>query len=80
MIQATLCLALFLGTEADDRFAQFAQRQLDSAANDLGIHAVVMMREEVTRPRDLLPRNLGLPREQVRRQRLDGLADHHEPV
>jgi hypothetical protein len=78
--RADLCLSPFLGEEPGDRITQLAQRRLHGAADDLGIHAVVMMGKQVTQPRNLLPRNLRLPREQVRGQRLDGLADHHEPA
>jgi hypothetical protein len=65
-----------LGKEPDDHFAHLAQRRLHGAANDLGIHTVVVMSEQVTQPRDLLPRNLWLPREQVRGQRPDGGGQH----
>ncbi len=55
------------GKEPGDRITQLAQRRLHGAADDLGVYAVVMLGEQVTQPRDFSPRDLGLPREQVRR-------------
>jgi len=64
---ADLCLVLFLGKQPGDRIAQLAQRRLDGTADAMGVYAVVTMSEQVTQPRDLVPRDLRLPSEQVRR-------------
>jgi hypothetical protein len=74
------CLILFPCQKQGGRIPQFTERRLRGAADNEGVYAVVMMGQQVSQACDLPPRDLRLPRKQVRGQRLHRLADHHQPV
>jgi len=46
-------LVLSCGEELGDRVPQLAQRRLHGAADDLGVHPVVMMGQQIPQPGDL---------------------------